>query len=86
LTVPIGFRYIKFDTFTPAAERGLPVTRVISRMTLQQTLARAVGDDAILNGSHVVDFIDDGSKVNEQICFCGHANLNLAARGAIACL
>ncbi|PWZ45895.1 hypothetical protein Zm00014a_003241 [Zea mays] len=56
-------RYIKFDTFTPAAERGLPVTRVISRMTLQQILARAVGDDAILNGSHVVDFTDDGSKV-----------------------
>ncbi|KAL5649913.1 hypothetical protein ACJX0J_040722, partial [Zea mays] len=55
--------YIKFDTFTPAAERGLPVTRVISRMTLQQILARAVGDDAILNGSHVVDFTDDGSKV-----------------------
>ncbi|CAN6270003.1 unnamed protein product [Urochloa humidicola] len=58
-----GSWYCKFDTFTPAAERGLPVTRVISRMTLQQILARAVGEDAILNGSHVVDFIDDGSKV-----------------------
>ncbi|XP_062184389.1 zeaxanthin epoxidase, chloroplastic-like isoform X1 [Phragmites australis] len=58
-----GSWYIKFDTFTPAAERGLPVTRVISRMTLQQILARAVGDDAILNESHVVDFIDDGNKV-----------------------
>uniref|UniRef100_A0A0E0H1H7 Zeaxanthin epoxidase, chloroplastic n=3 Tax=Oryza TaxID=4527 RepID=A0A0E0H1H7_ORYNI len=58
-----GSWYIKFDTFTPAAERGLPVTRVISRMTLQQILARAVGDDAILNDSHVVDFIDDGNKV-----------------------
>lgn len=58
-----GSWYIKFDTFTPAAERGLPVTRVISRMTLQQILARAVGDDAILNESHVVDFIDDGKKV-----------------------
>jgi hypothetical protein len=39
-----------------------------------------------LNGSHVVDFIDDGSKVNEQTCFCGHVSLNLAARVAIACL
>ncbi|GJN27453.1 hypothetical protein PR202_gb15481 [Eleusine coracana subsp. coracana] len=58
-----GSWYIKFDTFTPAAERGLPVTRVISRMTLQQILARAVGDDAILNESHVVDFVDDGNKV-----------------------
>ena len=68
------FRYCKFDTFTPAAERGLPVTRVISRMTLQQILARAVGDDAILNDSHVVDFIDDGSKVSEQLYFGFHSS------------
>nr|CAD1825116.1 unnamed protein product [Ananas comosus var. bracteatus] len=58
-----GSWYIKFDTFTPAAERGLPVTRVISRMTLQQILARAVGDDVIMNESNVVDFVDDGNKV-----------------------
>ncbi|KAF3793899.1 Zeaxanthin epoxidase [Nymphaea thermarum] len=58
-----GEWYIKFDTFTPAAERGLPVTRVISRMTLQEVLARAVGDDLIMNESNVVDFVDDGKKV-----------------------
>ncbi|KAJ6419882.1 hypothetical protein OIU84_029911 [Salix udensis] len=58
-----GTWYVKFDTFTPAAERGLPVTRVISRMTLQQILARSVGDDVILNGSNVVSFQDDGNKV-----------------------
>ncbi|KAK9135987.1 hypothetical protein Syun_015317 [Stephania yunnanensis] len=58
-----GSWYVKFDTFTPAAERGLPVTRVISRMTLQQILARAVGDDVIRNGSNVVDFEDNGNKV-----------------------
>ncbi len=34
-------RYIKFDTFHPAVERGLPVTRVISRVKLQEILARA---------------------------------------------
>lgn len=56
-------RYVKFDTFTPAAERGLPVTRVISRMLLQQILAGAVGDDIIFNGSNVVDFQDLGNKV-----------------------
>jgi hypothetical protein len=28
-------RYIKFDTFHPAVSKGLPVTRVISRITLQ---------------------------------------------------
>ncbi|KAK1309541.1 hypothetical protein QJS10_CPA09g00188 [Acorus calamus] len=59
-----GSWYIKFDTFTPAAERGLPVTRVISRMTLQQILARAVGEDVIMNGCNVVDLVDDGKKVS----------------------
>ena len=34
-------RYVKFDTFHPAVERGLPVTRVISRVKLQEILARA---------------------------------------------
>ncbi|GAB4846981.1 hypothetical protein Ancab_025992 [Ancistrocladus abbreviatus] len=58
-----GTWYIKFDTFTPAVERGLPVTRVISRMTLQQILARAVGDDVIMNESNVIGFNDDGNKV-----------------------
>ena len=56
-------RYVKFDTFTPAAERGLPVTRVISRMALQEILARAVGEDVIMNASNVVNFVDDGNKV-----------------------
>eukprot|EP00250_Pteridium_aquilinum_P002265 c12462_g1_i1 orf=172-2508(+) len=58
-----GDWYCKFDTFTPAAEKGLPVTRVISRMTLQQILARAVGPEIIENSSNVVEFEDDGSKV-----------------------
>ncbi|KAJ6304811.1 hypothetical protein OIU78_020384 [Salix suchowensis] len=58
-----GTWYVKFDTFTPAAERGLPVTRVISRMTLQHILARAVGEDVILNDSNVVSFQDDGNKI-----------------------
>lgn len=56
-------RYVKFDTFTPAAENGLPVTRVISRMALQQILARAVGEDIIMNESNVVNFEDRGDKV-----------------------
>ena len=60
-------RYIKFDTFTPAAEKGLPVTRVISRMTLQQILAKAVGDEIILNESNVIDFKDHGDKVIELL-------------------
>eukprot|EP01018_Ginkgo_biloba_P033274 Gb_12152 [translate_table: standard] len=58
-----GAWYIKFDTFTPAVQRGLPVTRVISRMTLQHILACAVGPEIIENSSNVVDFEDDGKKV-----------------------
>jgi zeaxanthin epoxidase len=53
-------RYVKFDTFHPAVEKGLPVTRVISRVTLQQILAsaciRAAGDGVILNDCRVVDY------------------------------
>ena len=33
-------------------------------MALKEILARAVGYDAIMNESYVVDFIDDGNKVN----------------------
>ncbi|RYQ80618.1 hypothetical protein Ahy_Scaffold1g106913 isoform H [Arachis hypogaea] len=62
-----GSWYIKFDTFTPAVERGLPVTRVISRMALQEILACAVGEDSIMNDCHVVDFIDHGNKVTVQL-------------------
>lgn len=63
-----SIRYVKFDTFTPAVERGLPVTRVISRMTLQQILAQAVGEEVIMNESNVVSFKDDGSKVYKKQC------------------
>uniref|UniRef100_A0A2P2MN04 Zeaxanthin epoxidase, chloroplastic n=1 Tax=Rhizophora mucronata TaxID=61149 RepID=A0A2P2MN04_RHIMU len=62
-----GKWYVKFDTFTPAAERGLPVTRVISRMILQQILARAVGEEVILNNSDVVSFEDDGNEVTVML-------------------
>lgn len=37
-----GDWYVKFDTFQPAADRGLPITRVISRIELQQLLVDAV--------------------------------------------
>ena len=60
---PLPSRYVKFDTFTPAAENGLPVTRVISRIKLQEILARAVGEDIIQNGATVVDFKDEGDRV-----------------------
>lgn len=55
-----GKWYVKFDTFHPAVKKGLPVTRVISRVTLQKLLAEAAaamaGEDIIQNGAHVVDY------------------------------
>ncbi|GIL53123.1 hypothetical protein Vafri_8804 [Volvox africanus] len=55
-----GEWYIKFDTFHPAVNKGLPVTRVISRVTLQQILARAVerygGPEIIQGGCCVTSF------------------------------
>eukprot|EP00889_Picochlorum_renovo_P002739 jgi/Picre1/29769/NNA_005151.t1 len=52
--------YCKFDTFHPAVNKGLPVTRVISRQVLQEILAERVmslgGEAVIENGVHVVDY------------------------------
>ncbi|GBG68232.1 hypothetical protein CBR_g2783 [Chara braunii] len=58
-----GEWYIKFDTWHPAVRKGLPVTRVISRMTLQEIVSEAVGADIVRGNSYVVDYEDDGEKV-----------------------
>lgn len=71
-----GDWYVKFDTFHPAVDRGLPVTRVISRFTLQEILADAcraiAGDDVIVNDVNIIDYeekVDDmsGKKVVSAI-------------------
>lgn len=53
-----GDWYVKFDTFHPAVTKGLPVTRVVSRVTLQEILAKTVekygGPNTILGSSHVI--------------------------------
>ncbi|KAF6258370.1 zeaxanthin epoxidase precursor [Scenedesmus sp. NREL 46B-D3] len=55
-----GDWYIKFDTYHPAVDKGLPVTRVISRITLQEILAdaceRIAGPNVIENSSNVVAY------------------------------
>lgn len=63
-----GDWYVKFDTFHPAVERGLPVTRVINRVTLQEVLSDAVvrlgGPEIVQGDSVVVDYeerVDDGT-------------------------
>nr|AAO48941.1 zeaxanthin epoxidase precursor [Chlamydomonas sp. W80] len=63
-----GDWYVKFDTFHPAVSKGLPVTRVISRVTLQNILAKAVlrygGPDTIMSNSHVVGFEESNNGVS----------------------
>lgn len=63
-----GDWYCKFDTFHPAVERGLPVTRVISRQVLQEILAERVreigGDDIITNDVRIVDYKESVDKVS----------------------
>lgn len=63
-----GDWYVKFDTFHPAVSKGLPVTRVISRVTLQNILAKAVtrygGPDTIMGNSHVVGFEESNNGVS----------------------
>ncbi|KAK9843651.1 hypothetical protein WJX81_001154 [Elliptochloris bilobata] len=71
-----GKWYVKFDTFHPAVEKGLPVTRVVSRVTLQAILAeaciRVAGEGVIQNNVHIVDYeekVDDtGVKRVWAIC------------------
>ncbi|GMH35174.1 hypothetical protein BSKO_03042 [Bryopsis sp. KO-2023] len=61
-----GDWYVKFDTFHPAVERGLPVTRVINRVTLQEVLSEAVlrlGGPSIVQGDSVV--VDYEERVDE---------------------
>lgn len=53
----------KFDLLTPAIRRGLPVTQVICRMSLQDILVNAVGLEILSNKSKVVDFMEDSNKV-----------------------
>eukprot|EP00898_Chlorokybus_atmophyticus_P006791 jgi/Chlat1/7112/Chrsp57S06795 len=56
-----GKWYCKFDTWHPAVDSGLPVTRVISRFTLLEILTEAVGPDCIEVGRAVVGFKEDAS-------------------------
>ncbi|MCL7041879.1 hypothetical protein MKW94_020709 [Papaver nudicaule] len=58
-----GEWFTTFDFRTPAVEKGLPVTQVISRITLQDILVKAVGLDIVHNKSKVVDFVEDPDKV-----------------------
>ncbi|KAJ0590162.1 putative zeaxanthin epoxidase [Helianthus annuus] len=53
----------KYDLMAPASKAKLPVTIVISRMTLQEILLNAVGSHIVFNKSKVVGFSQDPHKV-----------------------
>ena len=90
-------RYVKFDTFHPAVEKGLPVTRVISRVTLQQILAKActrvAGEDVILNDCRVVDYVervrqpskDCALHSTDKVLACAHSPC-VVLEGSECCL
>ena len=72
-----GDWYVKFDTFHPAVRNGLPVTRVISRVTLQNILAKyacniAENDNVITSDTKIVgyeeDQVDGHDRVRNKIC------------------
>lgn len=57
-----GDWYCKFDTFHPAVDRGLPVTRVISRVELQQISARhamRLGGEEVIEPSSTVESFEE---------------------------
>ncbi|KAF8060065.1 Zeaxanthin epoxidase [Scenedesmus sp. PABB004] len=88
-----GDWYVKFDTFHPAVDKGLPVTRVISRVTLQEILADAVerlgGPEVIENSANVVGFEEvprghagrDGVRVSLEDGRSDTADLLIGADG-----
>jgi zeaxanthin epoxidase len=69
-----GEWYCKFDTYHPAVDNGLPVTRVISRITLQQILVkyamRIAGKEIIQPETKVVAFEEDKVEGHERVCLC----------------
>jgi zeaxanthin epoxidase len=65
-----GDWYCKFDTYHPAVNNGLPVTRVISRVTLQQILAKYaenIGGEVIQPNTKVVSFSEDSLEGHDRV-------------------
>jgi len=72
-----GDWYCKFDTFHPAVDRGLPVTRVISRVELQQISARyavQLGGEEVIESSSTVESFEEFTNARGE----GRVRVNLA--------
>jgi zeaxanthin epoxidase len=76
-----GDWYCKFDTYHPAVNNGLPVTRVISRITLQQILAKYAedigGPEVIQPNTKVVSFSEDSLQGHDRVCMPSKCNFVL---------
>jgi hypothetical protein len=66
-----GDWYVKFDTFHPAVRNGLPVTRVISRVTLQNILARYAtdigGEGVITPDTKICEYEEDQVQGHDRV-------------------
>lgn len=75
-----GEWYCKFDTYHPAVDNGLPVTRVISRVLLQQILAKYAtkigGEEVIQAESKVVKFHEDSVDGHDRVRFMLHLSVS----------
>jgi zeaxanthin epoxidase len=67
-----GEWYCKFDTYHPAVDNGLPVTRVISRVTLQHILVKhamqIAGKNIIQQETKIVAFEEDKVDSHDRVC------------------
>jgi len=66
-----GEWYVKFDTYHVAVDSGLPVTRVVSRVTLQEILAKYAvkfgGEGIIRGGTRVEGFAEDTVEGKQRV-------------------
>ena len=82
-----GEWYVKFDMFHLAVDQGLPVTRVISRFTLQRLLAEACerigGPDVLVNEACVSGFTDAPSGAGPGASVWAHTQDGRSFEGDI---
>jgi len=69
-----GKWYVKFDTYKPAVDQGMPITRVVSRVALQRILAKYAvkygGEDVIAADTKVLSYEEDQVNGKGRIWAC----------------
>lgn len=71
-----GQWYVKFDTYHPAVDQGMPITRVVSRVELQRILAKYAmkygGEGVIAADTKVLSYNEDEVDGKKRVRFCDH--------------